>query len=81
MTVVKSTGLRILCYEPLIKMITVKKPMAYHSPEQVHEPNAWTSIEQVHEPRLEPVLNGCISQGLNQYPVVINIKTFQYIWT
>ena len=47
MTVVKSTGSRFLCYEPLIKMITLQGlAMAYHY------------LEQMYEPRLEPVSNG-----------------------
>ena len=39
MTVVKSTGSRFLCYEPLIEMITVQNPMVYHNLEQVYEPS------------------------------------------
>ena len=46
MTVVKSTGSCFLCYEPLIKMITVQ--------------SIWHIIIQ----------NRCMSQGLNQHPVV-----------
>ena len=44
MSIVRSNGLRFLCYGPLINMITVQtKPIAYHD------------LEQEYVPRLEPV--------------------------
>ena len=48
MTVVKSTGSRFLCHEPLIKMITVQIQSTWHI-----------------------IRNRCVSQGLNQYPIIM----------
>ena len=68
MSVVRSTGSRFLCYEPLIDVTTVQnleqvyesKPMAYQNSEKVYEPRpmAYQNLEQVYEPRLQPVTNG-----------------------
>ena len=39
MTLVRSTGSRFVCNEPLIEMITLQTYMVYHNSEQVYKLN------------------------------------------